>query len=72
MSLWTGPYFIVSYKIMEDKDVMLDRTFGIVYGRGKIFVGKVHLAETEDILFRHVWRWFPMSALFTRYPKDAY
>ena len=43
-----------------------------VYGRGMILVGKVHLTETEDILSRHVWRWFPISVLFTRYPKDAY
>ena len=28
MSSWTGPCFMVSYKRMEDKDVMLDRTFG--------------------------------------------
>ena len=43
-----------------------------VYGRGIILVKKVHLAETEDVLSRRVWRWFPMSVLFTRYPKDAY
>ena len=43
-----------------------------VYGRGIILVKKVHLAETEDNLSRRVWRWFPMSVLFTRYPKDAY
>ncbi len=28
MSSWTGPCVMVSYKRMEDKDVMLDRTFG--------------------------------------------
>ena len=27
MSSWTGPCFIISYKRMQDKDVMLDRTF---------------------------------------------
>lgn len=43
-----------------------------VYGRGIILVEKIHLAETEDALSRRVWRWFPKSILFTRYPKDAY